>query len=221
MPPTTGLAAAAVDLQILTPPAVNRLYFWALQATFSDRIRDYGGAHLGLQWNPAFPNNRAVNWGGYDQAGRVLEGTESPLPSTPNDPNTRDYPWKPGRSYRLQIRAGEVGWCGEITDLENGETVIVRELAAGGDRLSALVVWSEIFADCDHPRVVASWSAFEAFDREGRTLVPGGMRVNYQAFSQGGCSNTTVVRQLDEVLQITNAERTLIQGSVIPWGSPG
>ena len=33
----------------------------------------------------------------------ILDGTASSLPSTPSDPNTRDYPWREGVPYRLRI----------------------------------------------------------------------------------------------------------------------
>ncbi|MCX6523597.1 MAG: hypothetical protein NTX58_02345, partial [Actinobacteria bacterium] len=47
------ITAVAVTLEILEPPSVERLYFWALQADFADENgRHGGGAHLGLQWHP-------------------------------------------------------------------------------------------------------------------------------------------------------------------------
>ena len=39
-------AAAEVTLTVIEPPRVDRLYFWALQATFTDGTEDLGGAHL-------------------------------------------------------------------------------------------------------------------------------------------------------------------------------
>ncbi len=110
--PPEPVVAVEVTLEVVEAPVVDRLYFWALQATFNDATTDHGGAHLGLQWNPRYPGSRAANWGGYPkfgQWGAVLQGTPSPLPSTPNDPNTRDYPWQQGVPYRLRISRSDVG----------------------------------------------------------------------------------------------------------------
>src|SRR4051794_25339290 len=118
------LVSVQATLEVLQQPVVPRLYFWALQASFLDGPRSRGAAHIGLQWNPRHPDSTAVNWGGYADAGNVqsiLTGTTSPLPSTPADPNTRDYPWHQGVGYRLGIsRAPEGGWRGDITDTATG-----------------------------------------------------------------------------------------------------
>ena len=56
------------------------------------------------------PVSKAVNWGGYADIAdvrSVLEGTPSPLPSTPDDPNTRDYPWQ-SRAWRYRLRMATV-----------------------------------------------------------------------------------------------------------------
>ena len=135
------------------------LYFWALQASFLDGGRSYGAAHIGLQWNPRHPSNAAVNWGGYADTGNVhsiLKGSPSPLPSTPNDPNTRDYPWRPGVPYRLRISRVASGWRGEITDVSTGDVQHIRDLYAGGDRLGGFVVWAEVFAACDDPSTIGA-----------------------------------------------------------------
>ena len=49
-----GLPTVAVEatLEVDADPAVNELYFWALQASFGDGSQTFGGAHTGLQWNP-------------------------------------------------------------------------------------------------------------------------------------------------------------------------
>ena len=94
----------AVTLQVIDPPTVDRLYFWAVQADFGDeRGRAAGGGHLGLQWHPDYPGCTAVNWGGYDAAGRILDGTASALPSALGNPHTRNYTWRAGVPYRLSI----------------------------------------------------------------------------------------------------------------------
>lgn len=219
--PGEPVAAVAATLEVLVAPSVDRLYFWALQASFVDASgHRYGAAHLGLQWNPRFPRSRAANWGGYAEppARSILDGTPSPLPSTPNDPNTRDYPWEPGHPYRLRIHPGERGWGGSITDLGTGETVEVRQLLAGGDRLAHAVVWSEVFARCDHPGVAVRWTDLEAIATDGRVLRPSGVRLSFP--SGGDCPNTDV--ELDAgggLVQKTNQRRAARPGAVLPISS--
>ena len=221
LPPAGPLVEVAAQLEIAVAPAVERLYFWALQVSFLDGQADRGGAHVGLQWNRRHPGYGAVNWGGYRPGGGLLEGTDSPLPSTPRDPNTRDYPWQPGRPYRLRVSAtpGSPGaWQGEVTDLTTGESTVVRHLLAGGDRLVRPMVWSEVFARCDHPSVTARWSGFEAVTAAGERVVPRAVQVNYQARGAGGCDNTTVVVEPGGagILQLTATGRTVTQGTVVP-----
>ncbi|HNE38225.1 MAG TPA: hypothetical protein PKZ82_17065, partial [Microthrixaceae bacterium] len=79
-----GCREVSVTLEVLQPPTVDRLYFWALQADFATGDagrRPAGGAHLGLQWHPQHPGSTAVNWGGYRPGGGELSGTVSALPS--------------------------------------------------------------------------------------------------------------------------------------------
>jgi hypothetical protein len=211
-PPST---VVEVSLTVEWQPPVDRLCFWALQASFSDGRNRTGGAHLGLQWNPRYPGRAAVNWGGYSAAGAILKGTTSPLPSTPNDPNTRDYPWKPGLAYRLRIEAAEPGWWAGVVIDPAGQRTEVRRLAGGGDRLEAPVVWSEIFARCDDRSVAVKWSdpAMLVGELWGR---PERYRVNYQSEEHGGCSNTTVLQGDDGVLQVTSTERLVQQGAMVP-----
>src|SRR5437763_4847988 len=139
-PGADHLVSASGTLEVLTPPAVDHLYFWALQVAFPGA----GAAHLGLQWNERHPGFGAVNWGGYAADGSLLPGTESPLPSTPADPNTRDYPWEPGRPYRLRVhRVDEGAWRGGVTDLRLDNTDTVRDLSAAARYLGDPMVWSE------------------------------------------------------------------------------
>jgi len=220
--PTAGVAEAAVTLEVTEPPRVDRLYFWALQATFADGTgRHHGAAHLGLQWNPRHPGARAVNWGGYAQppAGGILAGTPSALPSTPDDPNTRDYPWVPGRAYRLRIARGGQGWAGVVTDLADGRTTVVRELLAGGDRLRHVVVWSELFCRCDHPPVEVRWSGFEAVGLDGAPHRPDGLRVSFPPASAGDCRSTDVLVEADgrAVRQRIGEPRTWREGAPVRW----
>ncbi len=53
----------AVTLEVLEPPSVDRLYFWALQASFLDASGSQGAGHLGLQWNPALPGPQSGQLG--------------------------------------------------------------------------------------------------------------------------------------------------------------
>jgi hypothetical protein len=214
LPPAAGhLVEAAATLEVVTPPAVDHLYFWALQVAFPGS----GAAHLGLQWNRRHPGFGAVNWGGYATNGGLLDGTASELPSTPGDPNTRDFPWQPGRAYRLRVhRAGEGRWRGDVTDVTTGVTTTVRDLLASAEYLSGPMVWSEVFARCDDPSAATRWSGFAVASEHGERHAPMAMIVNYQPHRDGGCANTTSV--LDErggVLQITNTDRVTRQGAAL------
>ncbi|HMG25441.1 MAG TPA: hypothetical protein VKH36_01360 [Acidimicrobiia bacterium] len=199
------LVEAGVTLEVLTPPAVDHLYFWALQVAFPGA----GAAHLGLQWNDRHPDFGAVNWGGYAADGSLLAGTEPSLASTPGDPNTRDYDWVPERAYRLAVRrAGEGLWRGRVTDLATGDTSTVRDLIATAPFLGDPMVWSEVFARCDDPSVTARWSDFEVVTDRGDRVVPAALTANYQSHADGGCANTaSVADDRGGVLQITNTDR--------------
>ncbi len=215
MPPSAPLVGVQATFEIVEPPRLDHLYFWALQASFGDGRRSHGGAHLGLQWNARHPGNTAVNWGGYHHTGRVLDGSRSALPSTPNDPNTRDYPWQPRTQYRFRITRRADEWRGEIADMAAGTSVVIRDLYSPGSELILPMVWSEVFAACDDPTVVVRWSGFGALALDGEVVRPGAVRINYQAYEAGGCSNTTVLTDGGGIIQATNTERTLPQGSVL------
>lgn len=211
LPRGTGpVVAAGVQLLVEEEPPVQDLYFWALQASFTGPGgRSFGGAHLGLQWNRRHPGCCAANWGGYSPSGKILDGSASPLPSTPRDPNTRDFDWEPARVHRLRIAqdpSGD-GWVGTI------DGVRIRTLHTGGDRLDGLMVWSEVFARCDAPPVRVRWSGFRAETADGQVVAPTALSVNYQRRDVGGCDNTTVVVADDGVWQITNSERLIPQGA--------
>ncbi len=224
LPPSHApVASVAATLTVVEPPVVDRLYFWALQASFIGNGRRYGAAHLGLQWNPRFPGARAVNWGGYAEGGGtsgILRGTPSPLSSTPDDPNTRDYPWVPGRPYRLVITRGGVGWRGSVTDLVTGDEVVVRELLAGGDQLDAPVVWSELFCRCDHPSVAVTWRDLAAVGVDGSAVPVPAVRTTFP--TGGDCENTTVEVVDGALVQRNNTPRGVRAGAVLslPDGDP-
>lgn len=151
------LRSVSVDLTVEVAPSVPRLYFWALQADFATALgHPAGGAHLGLQWHPAHPDGRAVNWGGYRWDGSELDGSSSALPSATANPNTRDFAWQPNRAYRLTIArtetttrpSGPTAWRATVTDLTVDATTVVRDLFVPGDRIRGALVWSEVFARC-------------------------------------------------------------------------
>jgi len=211
------LREVAVTLEVLVPPAGRWLHFWALQASFVDGGRRTGGAHLGLQHAPAHPGAAAVNWGGYRDGGGELPGSESALPSAPRNPNTRDYAWGARRPYRLRIGPGsEPGvWRGEVTDLTTGEATVVRELWCPGSALADPVVWSEVFAPCDAPGTAVRWSDPSATGVDGRVLVPGEVRVTYQSYEDGGCTNSATFADGAAVVQATAAGRRVPHGALL------
>jgi len=225
MPRSGPITAVSAVLTIVEPPRVNRLYFWALQAGFSEGNTPTGGGHLGLQWHPGYPGSTAVNWGGYRASGRgggELDGSISDLPSSLGNANTRDFTWRAGTPYRLRItgvpdRPG--AWIGTVEDLDQSRLTVVRELWAGGNRLADPMVWSEVFADCDHPPVAAQWSSFSAETASGHEVQPVAVRTNYQAYEAGGCDNTNVVVTNAGIVQRTATERSVATGTRIGWPS--
>ncbi|MYB44979.1 MAG: ABC transporter ATP-binding protein [Acidimicrobiia bacterium] len=221
--PDIPLASVSVILEVLKPPEVSRLAFFALQASFWSPTRHEGGAHTGIQWNPRHPRNLAVNWGGYDCDGAILPGTESSLPSTPLDPNTRDFAWAPVARYRLTIGPRSPGvqgpsrWPARIEGLDTGEDVLVRYLLCGGDHLRAPIVWSELFTRCDDPPVEVRWSEPSALGLDGEPVPVDRGRVTYQAYDAGGCTNTTVEPDRVGIVQRSGCERRTAHDSLVGW----
>lgn len=219
--PGLPLASVSVTLEVLIPPSVNRLAFFALQASFFSEAGHEGGAHAGLQWNPRHPRSRAVNWGGYDRSGAVLAGGPSPLPSAPNDPNTRDFLWRPGARYRFTIgprRGGGPGrWPAEVEGLDTGERLVIRELFCAGGHLRGPVVWSELFTRCDDPSVEVRWSGPSAAGLDGAVIRPDSGRVTYQAYNDGGCTNTDVEADEIGVVQRSGCGRRTPGGAEVAW----
>ena len=225
----TGVEAT---LEVLVAPQVPALSFWALQASFTDRGRDGGAGHLGLQWHPDHPGSTAVNWGGYDAGGRELSGSPASLPSALHNVNTRDLAWSAGVAYRLAIRrvdpsdrsgapgppAGTTAWRGSVTDLGSGATTVVRDLWAAGSSLTAPMVWSEVFARCDDPPSVVRWHDLRLVDEAGRSTRCDRVRVSYQARSDGGCVTTDVATDEVGVVQTTGTTRHTQPGAVLPVG---
>ncbi len=208
---------ASATLEILQAPSVDRLYFWAFQVSFLEGEHSTGSAHIGLQWNPNHPNNRAVNWGGYSNVADVtsiLEGTASPLPSTPNDPNTRDFPWQESTPYRFRVSRAYDGWRGDVTNVSTGRVEHVRTLRAAGSRLNGFVVWAEVFAGCKDPRSMARWSDFQAKTATGVVRRPATGRTSFP--NGGDCPNTDVLVDGAGLVLLTNARRTAPSGGVLP-----
>lgn len=208
-PDTPPVATVAATLEVVEPPVVDELYFWALQASFVEAGRRHGAAHLGLQWYPAHPGHTAVNWGGYRPDGRTLDGTASPLPSAPANANTRDFAWAARHPYELRIARGARGWAGSVGG------VVVRELYAGGDALADVVVWSEVFARCDAPSVAVRWSGLRGVTTDGTVVEPEGVVTSYQSAGAGGCTNTDSSPDAGGFLQRTNCSRVSPAGALL------
>ncbi len=212
------VVGCSVVLEVLQRPVVDRLYFWALQASFLDASgQSHGAAHTGLQWNPRHPGCTAVNWGGYGRASDVhsiLDGTDSPLPGFVDDRNTRHFGWREAVPYRFGIGRGREGWAATVTDLSTGSGVVIRELFAGGDRLAGFVMWSELFCRRDDPTTTVRWSAPELVTSSGRIGTPEALQVTYPAGDAW--------RRLDVTLdgagarQVTNVPRSTPHLASIP-----
>ncbi len=186
------LREVRATIEVVDPPTVDMLYFWALQVDIGLHGSRRGGAHFGLQHHPSYPGAGAVNWGGYHSGGGgELSGSTSALPSTLDNVNTRDYPWSPSRRYRYRVYPSpEQGWRGSITDLTSGEETVVRDLHVEGDELTRPMVWTECFAHCDHPPAAVRWTDLGARTADGDWFEVTDVRINYQTHVDGGCSNT-------------------------------
>jgi hypothetical protein len=214
------LTEVSATLEVVDAQDLDRLVFWALQVSFVKP--GGGGAHLGLQHNPRFPGSTAANWGGYapSDEGGLLQGSPSPLPSTPDDANTRDFSWYPNRPYRLTIRQspdptpeGFYAWRGSIEDLHSGEQVVVRDLYSRGEYLRGPVAWTESFARCDHPSFAARWSDLLVIGENAQPIPISTVSVNYQERSAGGCDNTNVSVDGAGWIQRTATERVTRSGT--------
>lgn len=202
--PAPRLTEAWATLTVLDPTPNDDLRFWAVQASFVDGGgQRFGAGHLGLQRHARHPGACAANWGGYAAGGGELAGSHGP--------NTQDFAWEVGRPYRLSIRRRDTGWAGAV------DGVVLRELLAGGDRLSGLVVWSEVFARCDDPPHAVRWSGLGGRTLDGADVEPAALAVNYQRWSDGGCTNTdSSPDATGGVVQRTGVRRTTPQGAMLP-----
>lgn len=218
------LVEVSAICEVTVPPAIDALYFWALQVGFHDGRLDRGAAHTGLQWHGRGARRRAVNWGGYRaeiDGGGELAGSVSHLKKLDQNGNTVRYPWRPGRPYRFHVaHAGartDNRWRSTITDLTTGESTVIRDLYAPGRYLVSPVVWSEVFAGCDAPSVVVRWSGLEATTEAGEVVRPASLSVTYQDESAGGCENTDVGADGSGVTQTTNTARHVRLGAEVQY----
>jgi len=213
------LKSATVTLEISRRPDLDRLVFFAMQVTFIEP--GGGGAHLGLQHHPGHPARSAVNWGGYDTRGGLLSGSDSLLPSSPDDVNTRDYRWHDGVPYRLsiergdQVDGGRYAWRGSITDVETGTATHIRDLYSASAFLRAPVVWVESFAPCDAPRSEVRWSDASVVTEADDVRPVTAMRADYQPHAAGGCTNTNSVLDGEAFVQRTGQLRTTKSGTTL------
>jgi hypothetical protein len=210
------LVEAEAVLEVVEAPITADLHFWALQVSFVDRGRRLGAAHTGLQWNPDAPGG-AVNWGGYDERGAELAGSDSGL-APADSVNTRRWPWSPGRPYRLWVHRVAGGWRSEVTDLAHGRSVVVRDLWVEAPALADPVVWAEVFAPCE-ARSAVRWSALSARTTAGRLVRPASLEVSYQSVDDGGCTNTDVVADPAGVRQVTGTPRITPNGALVVPGA--
>ena len=163
--------SVGASLTVVEPPAVDRLYFWAMQVSFGDQ----GAAHVGLQWPDM------ANFGGYRSDGTgELDG-----PGT----NTWKWSWAVGVTYRLQVEPGPSRdeWVGTIA---GGGRSTTRTLRCPGPHLHSAMVWSEVFARCEHPSTVVRWSDLWGRTVDGEVRQVESVRTNYQRYEDGGCTNT-------------------------------
>lgn len=208
--PPVELSSVSAVLTVVRPPVVDRLYFWALQVSF-DGSGGGAGAHVGLQWLRGAGH---ANWGGYGADGRELSGSPAG--------NTHPFAWHAGRQYLLSVERGssEGGWVGSVQSADGTGPRFERELFVPGTvSLSRPVVWSEVFARCDHPSTMVRWSSLRGVaadsDGAGSLVRASAVSVNYQAASDGGCSNTNSWVDGDGFVQVTNMARTTPQGAVL------
>lgn len=227
------VVSAWVTVELTETPVVDELYFWALQASFSDaQGGDFGAAHTGLQWNPRHPHSGAFNWGGYPPQHanwkKNLQGSEPTLPGFKDDPNTRHYRWDAHTPYRITISPGEPasdgtsGWRASVRNLATGAHTVMRDLWCGGDRLTGLCVWTEWFCPCDAPTVAVNWTEFRVRTEDGREHEPISVLLNHP--TDGNCANVghRIISQQPELVieQRMNTERELPHATVVPIRLP-
>lgn len=220
---TEPVVAIGVDLEVLQTPSVDRLCFWALQATIRSGTAVIGGAHLGLQHHPDYPGGTAANWGGYHgrdspETGE-LSGSPLAFPSALANPNTCNFEWVAGAAYRLEIQMRSPGrWAGLVSRIGEGDPIELRVLDCPGDRLTDFAVWTESFADCDAPGAAVRWANPTLTTASGTLVGIEHAVVNYQKVADGGCSNSDSSPARTDgnasgIVQRTGVSRANLQGS--------
>jgi hypothetical protein len=134
------------------------------------------------------------------------------LPSSFDNPNTRDFDWEEAHDYRLRIGRGAQGWGGWV------DRTLVRELDVPGASLSSPMVWAEVFANCDDPGVSVRWSDAEVVARSGQRMALRSAIANYQPRSEGGCDNTSSVVEERAFVQKTATRRVTPPGTRLVLG---
>lgn len=216
------LTGLSITLEVARRPDLDHLVIFGLQAAFIKP--GVGSCKLGLQHDPRFPDRGAVNWAGYNVDRDELEGTPPLLPSAIDDVATRDYPWREGTRYRIAIERGEerldgwFPWTGSVTDRDTGERTVVREIVSASPYLRAPVTFVTSYAPCDGPPVEARWSDPTAVSVGGGLKDVRSMRVDYQRYVAGGCSNTDSSVDRSTFIQRTGRSRTTRPGRTIRIG---
>jgi hypothetical protein len=77
------------------------------------------------------------------------------------------------------------------------------------------MVWSEVFADCDHPAVSVLWSDLEVVTGSGRRLHIDSVTTRYQSWQEGGCDNTSSESDGKAFVQTTNVVRKSPPGALL------
>ncbi len=104
-----------------------------------------------------------------------------------------------------------------MTDLDTGTETTIRDLHVEADALIRPMVWSEVFADCDHPSSTVRWTNLAADLAGGGEVRALSVRTNYQSFADGGCANTdsSVAPDGTGFVQRTNVKRVNHGGAIL------
>ena len=102
-----------------------------------------------------------------------------------------------------------------MTDTTTGEETVIRDLWVDANHLGGPVVWSEVFAHCDHPSAAIRWSNLSGIGVDGAVHDVRSVRLNYQTHADGGCANTNTSVDGDGFLQRTNTERITQTGQTL------
>ena len=214
--PPEPVVAVEVTLEVVEAPVVDRLYFWALQATFNDATTDHGGAHLGLQWNPRYPGSRAANWGGYANVGQWGVDPRGHSVAAPEHAERPEHPRLPvaaGRAVplahlavrrrmaRRDHRHDDRAHAARARPSHRRRPTDVADDVVGGLRPLRS-------PERDGALVEPEWTT-----ASGRVVSPTRVRVTFP--SGGDCPNTDVGTDGIGVFQRTNTPRTHRDGDVL------